>query len=401
MRIKISKKIKKVMVIVSVIVIAAFLYLIFKEMNEPDYMKESFPVYAYRHRGEIDYNVLLKPNVLYDEPSLEEGKIYITELLQNINAIYAYDFKGERPCNIHCEYDITASVEGFGMLSKEEQEGGNASASANTIWKKDFAVYPKTNLTSQDGTLSISKDITIDFNQYKTFAAEILEITKLSLQTRLTVSMNIHLTADTDKGIIAEEQTLSLAFPLNANSFKISKTELPETPGALEETRKIPVDKKSKMQPYYICIGFMALVLLFLVVFTTGVNGVTPHKKELNKIFKKHGNRLVAVSSEISTNYQNHCTVRTMDDLIRLADEVGKPVIYRFSENSEEITQFLVFTETWMYVFDIKNIIEPSKPDMNEEKTIKNRSSKEKSDFKSRVKPVPFNSELLNPKAGD
>ncbi|HOE80062.1 MAG TPA: SBBP repeat-containing protein, partial [Smithellaceae bacterium] len=41
-----------------------------------------------------------------------EGNIYITELVDHINATFEYDFKGERPAGITGSYEIIATIEG-------------------------------------------------------------------------------------------------------------------------------------------------------------------------------------------------------------------------------------------------------------------------------------------------
>lgn len=385
MRLKINKRLKVALLCISCILIIVFPVLIYRDAKVPEYKEEQISVFAYSQQGNIQYEVFLKPNILYEEPSLGEGSIYITEFIDTIEASFSYAFEGERASSIQGEYEIIAAVEGYSDLTSNEKN--NTGGSTKTIWKKEYVLWPKTITRIQQKADRFSKKVSIHFSEYKSFCNEVQALSRVSLSTRVCVTMNTTLTAETDKGPIVETNSQALIIPLDENSFEIQKAALGQLEGAIQETIRVPVNHQSRIQLYFVCVGIMAVFVLFLVFLTIGADGKSRHIKELNKIFKRHGSRLVAINGDAAAGYENQCSVRSMEDLVKLADEVGKPVIYRFDEHPEKITQFFVFTDLWMYSFNLKD--HAGHPGASPEKNNGHRAGKQKSNFKARVKPVP------------
>ena len=46
--------------------------------------------------------------------------------------------------------------------------------------------------------------------------------------------------------------------------------------------------------------------------------------------------------------------VFSIDDLVRIADEIGKLIVYRYSEDKNEIQRFYVLNDMEVYYLDIK-----------------------------------------------
>ena len=168
--------------------------------------------------------------------------------------------------------------------------------------------------------------------------------------------MNVNLEADTDKGTINDKVTQSIAIPLNKNLFTIEKNEVSGKAGAIEQNEKqqIPVNM-SLIKLYGISEVILILALFFILFFSTGVCGKSPYEKALASIFNKHGNRLVALFDNF--NYSNllPLTMKTMEDLVRVADELERPIFYPSSDEYTELGEFFVFDDKWLYRFDLSD----------------------------------------------
>lgn len=113
---------------------------------------------------------------------------------------------------------------------------------------------------------------------------------------------------------------------------------------------------KSRLIGYGIGIAILLLALLGLI-FGTQKAEVDPIVKELKKIFKNHGTRLVALDSDTIAPDEHLSKVHSIDDLVRISDELGKPIVYKHSNDYKENTRFWVFDENRYYVFDLKESI--------------------------------------------
>jgi len=72
----------------------------------------------------------------------------------------------------------------------------------------------------------------------------------------------------------------------------------------------------------------------------------------------------VALNTEIAAKGEVH-EVKSIDDLIRVSDEIEKPVMYRYNKNVRDINRFYVFDDNFVYIFKVKENLyglRPEKP---------------------------------------
>lgn len=63
----------------------------------------------------------------------------------------------------------------------------------------------------------------------------------------------------------------------------------------------------------------------------------------------------MALKSSLDTS--NGIVVRSIEDLVRLADELNRPILYKYSEDSKEIDRFFVTFNDELYVFELDDSI--------------------------------------------
>lgn len=330
------------MMIVLLSIISIFFY---RQLKVPYYESKQVSNYYYKNNGSISYKVHLKPNSLFQDNYLEEGQLYINEFVNYILAEFNYEFEGGSEAQISGEYSIVAQIQGFTSDGDKQ----------NQLWRKDFPLISNKRFASNNKSLFLTEQIRIQPEQYNALAKEIIETSKVNCQTSLTILMDIDLKADTDKGIIEDAILPSMVIPLNTPMFEITTNNI-EKEGAIEETIQVPVPvDKNKVILYGTIIGISALGLIFLIFFTKPAPKKDPLEIALNKIFKKHGDRLVALSSIIDISDAR--TVRSIDDLVRLADEINKPILYKYSEDYKEINKFFITNDDEIYLFELEGLI--------------------------------------------
>ncbi len=348
MKIKINKNLKIALISLLSIVILAISFLLYKELNTPKFTEQKNPIYSYTNSNTINYEVFLKPNTLYDKNYLDEGKLYITEYVDYIRANLNYEFNGERSAEITGDYNIIVKVKGH---------TGDGEKQIN-IWEKDFPIINNRSFKVNDKTISISEKVNLKLEDYNVFAKEIIETSKISCQTTLNIIMNVNLKANTDKGPIEEKISSDLVIPLNVSMFEIGGNSKVEKAGVIEETTSIQLPlNKNKIMIFVIIIGILALSLVYLIFFTIPAPIKEPLEKELNKIFKKYGDRLVALNNDLEYFNGALNIVKTMDDLVKIADEIERPIFYKYSEEYKEIDKFYITNEDKVYVLDLCKLV--------------------------------------------
>ncbi|NLK68601.1 MAG: DUF5305 domain-containing protein, partial [Clostridiaceae bacterium] len=207
-------------------------------------------------------------------------------------------------------------------------------------------------------------DVQINFWEYKSIADEIIKSLKVNMPTKLSVVMNVDIKADTGEGLIDDKLTQMIEIPLDLNQFTISKKEITSEPKTVEKTIRLEMPPNgNKLTIYYSIIGVLVLSFILLLLFSTTAEDINPYVKEINNLFKKYGNRFVALLEDNSIQNLSIYKVNSVDDLVRLSDEIGKPIIYQYNKNPMDITEFYIIDNTIKYTFNQKECFEQKRKD--------------------------------------
>lgn len=360
-KLKINKVLKIISIVAAVVMLCALSFLLYKEAKIPEIEEKKVTVYSYKHKSSTDYQVLLKPNSLYSSPTLNEGQFYIANYVDQIQNTFNYEFKGDRPANIKGSYEIAAVVEGYTIVEKEHI----------TVWEKKYTLVPKTDFEANSDVFSISETVSIDLDEYNDFVAMIVKESNVSIPMQLNLYMDVRLKADTAKGSAEVQNTPGIVVPLDARYFLITESDDQEIPGSIEETQRLQLPPDIlKIRIFISGIAVLLIVLTGLVFFTEAIRK-SPFTIKLEKIFKHHGSRLVALSSELLAEAIENCSiVRSIEDLVRVADEIGRPIMYEYSEEYRNMYHFYVIDEKRTYVYILRDDSDESNITMVDEKEI-------------------------------
>lgn len=340
---KLNGSLRISLIIFSVIIITAASYLIINELTVPHYENNEIILLSTINKASLDYTVFLKPNSLYEGRILEKGKAIITEYVDHIMVSCNYHYTGSQ------KSDITGSYEVVGIMETFTGDAENKI----TIWEKKYVLSPKSEF-EQTGNeeFKIKKDIDIKLSDYNEFAGLISAESKINARTQLSIFMNVNLKAVTDNGAIEESLTPNLVIPLMNNYFIIEGKLTEEKPSEIKKTVRqvVPFDYNK----VYVLIAADVLLVLFIafILIFTRKKEIDPHEKLLMQILRKHGDRMVALKDKISDAYEYQYEVKSIDDLVRISDEIDKPIVYQFYEDINYIDKFFVINEKELYFYN-------------------------------------------------
>ena len=194
--------------------------------------------------------------------------------------------------------------------------------------------------------------------------------------------MDVNLKVDTGKSPVEVKMTPAITIPLDARYFKIVQSDEKEVPGSIEETQKIQVPPDNLRIRIYICgLAALFIMILGLLLFTEPIRK-SQFIAKLDKIFKQHGSRLVALNSELPAASLDNCSiVRSIEDLVRVADEIGKNIMYEYSEDYRDRVHFYVLDDKRTYIYILRDGMNESSFTIADEKETHYRISRKKIDF--------------------
>lgn len=344
-KIMIDKKLRLLIIVFSALILTAASILLFITLKYNKYINEKVSVYSYSNKASINYTVNLIPNQLYQQTSLGEGGTYISQYIDKINTTFKYQFTGERKADINGKYSVTATLSGLVKNDKETK----------TIWTRDYVLQPETSFSASDKQAGVSMELPVTLTEYNNFVQQAIKNTSVDFSSILTIKWDISVNAATDKGTINEKITPTMEIPLNTKYFEIGGDLSPEKKGSIDETNTIISPQfKNDSTLYPVLSGIFAAVLLLALLFTESVK-VDPSVKKLKQIFKAHGDRIVTVNGEVTAACKNSIEVDSIENLVRISDDIGKPILYREKSCDNDIPSFFVLDNNITYILKLED----------------------------------------------
>lgn len=321
------------------VLFAASIYTLYFFYHKPTIIEKSIPIYRYRQKGELAYLVKLKPNNIFEEPILGPGKTYFTKLIDQINISFNYRFNGDKAASLKGAYNIIATVE------------------SPEMWRKDFFLVPQTRLTTEGKTLTFNKDFSVNLAPFQEFLKIINEESGVSArEPKLIIKANVYLKADLKEGTASESLAPTMIIPLTSGEFKIEGENSIQKSGSLSKTFVV-TDPTVKKERTFALIPAPVLGLLLILFFFFTENKlveVDERKKVIDLIWKKYGERLVKVREEVlPVEKLNIVPLNSLEDLVKVADELGKPIIYQEKANPGDFPVLYVFESSIAFKYQL------------------------------------------------
>jgi hypothetical protein len=284
-------------------------------------------------RGTFDYTIYLEENSLYktdtlkpptvppytppEQKTLGVGPLIPYGLVDRMEASYYYDFLASRPVtDLYEEVTITATIE------------------SPDFWSKSFVLVPS---TRQSGSFQV--DFPVDINYLNELYKAILAETGTGGEANnLTIEAFVHVTAQSDYGPIDEVFTQTLSTELGASTLTWNEDLAMTQEGAFTTTYIIPnPNRYLGLSVSGVKTTSLILGIIFLIIFIASVvfsNKTKPPElplfdKTALAVAKKYADRIAEVSNQTSLIDEKIITLGSIEDLVKVADELGKPIMHQ------------------------------------------------------------------------
>lgn len=288
--------------------------------------------YSYTSKCSIDYNVYLKPNIMYREEYLEAGRFYINKYIDYVELIFNYQFKANKAADLNVSYGATAFLQG---LHGEDNE---------VLWSQEYSLMPEMTEQVKDSGVEFTFSIPVELDSYAQMKETLYLDSGVNAPAVLKVVFNAHTRASTENGVIEDDLSPVLLIPIGETVFKMEGEPVVTGENRIVENVKtqIPVDKLKLS-----IILTISLAILAFVIFIGLTRGTVPEdlfEKTISGIFREYSERLAGMEHTISHQFSEVISVSSIEDMIKIADEIGQPVFYyKVDGEMERKIEFFVF----------------------------------------------------------
>jgi len=342
-RIKLQRTLRiSVITILGILLILAA-YATYAAYQQPTTKEQTKPAVSYIHTGRFDYQVYLKPNILYNNITvMYPGQgTFFKKLIDHINATFTYQFSADKPVIISGTYKLTAQL-------------------TTNLWTKEFTIIPEKQFNSTPLTINFP----INYTYYEEYLQKINEETgTIATEIKLNIQCMVLLSAHTNEGDINEVFSPSIQIPLEGTSITVEGELTPTQPGSIETTirvtQKSVLEQRENMAKASIIIT--AIILVFIAITKTKLEKTTIIERQLKKLNKKYGEWIIETNELPTSKKQGESViVQSIDDLVKISEETGRPIIHYkdpLLSNLEEQHTFYVFDDETHYKYTLQNTI--------------------------------------------
>lgn len=293
----------------------------------PVIVTEEVPVLKYQHRAGIDYRVRVRPNEFYSSLTLGPGETYLTGFVQGVETFFTYRFSAEEKVGLEGSSKVTAAVEAFTKQGEKSRK----------IWERSFALVPPKEFRQEGKMVTLKENILVDLNRYNQLVESLGKEAGVSFsEARLVLRWDIGVGVSSVKGTAYEVLGPTLVIPLNQKAFEIGGEPVAEKAGAFTAERKVHLGVRQKLR--YGVLAGPAAVGIALLLFGLGTQSqqISATERIRRAIYKRYGAFLVEAAGA-GEDAGGVVSLSTIDDVVKVADELEKPVVHQKSAAGEEV----------------------------------------------------------------
>lgn len=350
-KIKLDTKIKGAIIIGLIILIGVLGLGYIQQLQKEDTVEEEQTVYEYTYNTDIKYAVNLIENALYEEEKLGEDQIYLAEFIRSINNHFTVSFTGSEESEISGQYKIEAQVAGYTTQRIEDKEV------KQDIWNKSFELVPVQNFKGKGTSYETQKTVEVDYKSYNEFAKTIIEATKVNAPAELRIKVIGQMDIQTPYEFIEKPIEILTTMPLEGSYFTITVQGEEAVEDSIKEkvTVTLPPDQRTRVL-YLVGIGVIVLVAVLILGFTTAPTGEDKRIKEIKQLLTNYGSRMVGVKAIEDEGYDKYYEVKSLEDLVKIADELEQPLLYENNRDMLAIQKFYVIDSGSVYSYQLEKI---------------------------------------------
>ena len=319
MKLTLHKKTKKVILAILLFLLLFTGIQTYSTVNEEKTVTEENTVFEYSCQPTVNYTVNIRPNELYPGTVLEEGRYYSKLLLDHIQADFTVDYQGSDATPIRVQYQVQAIVNGYQGQTENK----------NVYWTKSFPLTQGKILEIEGDSWSGEEQINFTLGDYDALAVRAKEISGMNVSNEVMVELAGTLTVQTTGEEVAIPFSSHLQIPLMEDVFQVTKTAGEALQGSVTETEEVlvPFDRtKVSLLTVLMLLCIAAIPVLLFVIKEP--DELTMLRKKNNGLIKNYGSRMVAMREIPDLEYSRYYQVYSIKDMIKIADEMQKPIIY-------------------------------------------------------------------------
>lgn len=274
----------------------------------------------YNETSNLDYKVYLKPNKFYDTDYLGKNKVYIANLIDNIEINYRYNYNIEQPTNVNFNYSIVAKLTIADGSTK------------NNYFEKEYVLLSNKVKSIKNGmNFILNEKVSIDYAYYNSLANNFRQQFGLDTTSNLTVYLKVNKNTDIENATNpVENSTMFVKIPLSekAINIELNYQDINNSNYIIQSN-----DSKTDNIIFGVCAAISLLATLIFSIqcirLLTMLRGKkTIYDKYVEKILNEYDRLIVENGTGPDTENNRVIKISNFEELLDVRDNLKLPIMY-------------------------------------------------------------------------
>jgi len=302
-------------------------------------------ILSYSNKLDTNYAVNLKENPYILEKILPMGKVYVTDLIDSIDMNLNYEYTATEDAKIKYQYRIVGLLGAYYTSNGTEQK----------VWEKEYELKPMIESVTKGKEFKISELINIDLDTYNNEIESFEKEYGITLRSNLLIQLEVSMVSEVDSIKFDNNYFTNIQIGLGEKTTQVQgDLEEIESDTIKQEYTRIENGDIIAIILYIAVIVISAVCLRFVIFNTKSINVLKNlYKVELNRILKSCDEKIVKLNKKLDLEGKEIIEVKDFGELIKLSEELYKPVLY-WEVSEKEEAEFFIIASNIIYRFRLE-----------------------------------------------
>ena len=345
-KIKIRKSVRTFYIISLILIILLSWYSLYRTSKiENNATKKD--IYEYNNKFFYSFDVDLVENSFITSENISDPNTYITDLINTVPTNMTYSYNSNNVSNIEYSYQIVGNLEAVYKKDGEEQK----------VWKMSDIIVPMKEMEVTSDKVEINENFTLNLKEKIDMITSFESNLGMQVTTNYTVLLEVVTKTNFEGEQIINSYSPNIVFEIGPKTTTVhSNVQNSDKPTVISKIEVEKANSISNLQKGIVTFVDIAstILILFILIRTKNANSVkNEYKQALNKILRGFEEKIVEVNQKIETEGQNVVEVREFDEIVKVSEELFKPILY-WNNDKEEESWFCVLGNNIIYRFILK-----------------------------------------------
>lgn len=324
------------------IAIIGYISLTFYNMS---FSKISDSNLNYEENANIDYNVKLFEDNLFEDGTLKPSNSYISDVVDDISTDFLYQYKLDKASDVAYSYYISAEME---LISSKD---------GNVVSRNEYELVNNIFKMEKDTKeINIKQNINLDYDYYNSLAETIEKQYDKNIIGNIKLKMNINLNVENKefKEPINHTREIEVVIPLVSSEVTVSMTKNIDNQDTYREHINPKLVNKTSL---YISIALLIVDTIFLLLSVSFILRTIPKKSKyriaLKRILNNYNDQIVTCKD--LPHYEDYKIIDcvSFNELLDAAKILERPILFNeIVKNQKSI--FIIVNENNLYKYVLK-----------------------------------------------